>query len=221
MKRLLIILALLFTAHSAFAEDEWPRRFFFSAGFGMFASTGDMNERVLSMKDTSGRTQKIYPPDLGVFASPDFTIGVNVREFTIAFNFQIWSSEQEIYGYPDESVKGNSLYWRASTEFMYNFFWPEDFQVGVGAAYSYTTLTTENTAYIDGEASESEFMGSSIGLIANVKYYILDHLAIVPYIKIYENWFKNVYTEASELCDLDSYMWQTFFFAGVTLQFRF
>ena len=155
MKRLLIILALLFTAHSAFAEGEWPRRFFFSAGFGMFASTGDMNERVLSMTDTTGRTQKIHAPDLGVFASPDFTLGVNVREFTFGFNFQIWNSEQDIYGFPDESVTGNSLYWRISMEFLYNFLWPEDFQIGIGVSYSYTTLTTENTAYIDGEASES------------------------------------------------------------------
>ena len=64
-------------------------------------------------------------------------------------------------------------------------------------------------------------MGSSLGLVANVKYYIFDHLAIVPYVKVYENWFRNVYTEASGLCDLDSYMWQTFFFAGVAVQIRF
>ena len=106
-------------------------------------------------------------------------------------------------------------------EFSYNFFWPEFFQVGIGAAYSYTTITTENTAYIDDEASESELMGSAVGLIANLKYFLMDHIAIVPYIKVYENWFKNVYTEESELCDLDSYMWQTFFFVGVNIQIQF
>ena len=94
-------------------------------------------------------------------------------------------------------------------------------QVGLGGSLSFTTLTTENTAYIGDEASESEFMGSSFGIIANVKYYLYDNLAIVPFAKIYENWFRNVYTEASGLCDLDSYMWQTFFFVGVNVQFQF
>ena len=221
MKRLLIALVLALTASSAFAQDVWPRTFFFSAGFGTFFSTGDMNERVLSLKDTTGRKQKIHSPDLGIFASPDFTFGVNVREFTIDFNFQLSNSEQTINGFDDESEKGESLIWRISMEFFYNIFWPEDFQIGVGASYSYATITTDNTAFIDGEASPSEFMGSSLGLVANVKYFIFGNLAIVPYVRLYENWYRNVYTEASGLCDLDSYMWQTFFFVGAHLQLQF
>ena len=200
MKRFIIILSLLFATVS-FAEDAWPRTFFGSVGMGLYASKGDLNERVLSLKDTSGQKQTIHSPALNIFASPDFTIGVNVREFTIDLNFQIWESEQIINGFPDESVRGNSLYWRGSL--------------------SYTTLTTDNTAYSGDEVSESEFMGSSFGFIANIKYYVHDNIAIVPYAKIYENWFRNVYTEASGLCDLDSYMWQTFFFVGVNLQFQF
>ncbi|MBO6135605.1 MAG: hypothetical protein II850_01740 [Fibrobacter sp.] len=220
MKRFIIILSLLFATVS-FAEDAWPRTFFGSVGMGLYASKGDLNERVLSLKDTSGKKQTIHSPALNIFASPDFTIGVNVREFTIDLNFQIWESEQVINGFPDESVRGNSLYWRISMEFIYNLFWPEFFQVGLGGSLSYTTLTTDNTAYSGDEVSESEFMGSSIGFIANIKYYVHDNIAIVPYAKIYENWFRNVYTEASGLCDLDSYMWQTFFFVGVSVQFQF
>ena len=221
MKKIIIVLVFLLTASTAFAEEEWPRTFFFSSGIGLYATKGDLNQRVLSMTDTSGRKQTIHSPALDIFASPDFTIGVNVREFTIGLNFQIWNSEQVINGFPDESHTGESLIWRISMEVSYNFFWPEFFQVGVGAAYSYTTITTDNTAYIDDEASESELMGSAVGFIANLKYYLTDHFAVVPYIKVYENWFKNVYTEESELCDLDSYMWQTFFFVGVNLQIQF
>lgn len=220
MKRLIVILSLLL-ATASFAEEAWPRTFFASAGMGLYASKGDFNERVLSIKDTTDQKQTIHAPALAIFASPDLSLGVNVREFTFDFNFQIWKSEQIINGFPDESVRGNSLYWRISMEFVYNLFWPEFFQIGLGGSISYTTLTTENTAYIGDEASESEFMGSSFGIIANVKYYLYDNLAVVPFAKIYENWFRNVYTEASGLCDLDSYMWQTFFFVGVNVQFQF
>ena len=220
MKRLIVVLSLLL-ATASFAEDAWPRTFFGSVGMGLYASKGDLNERVLSIEDSSGQKHSIHSPALSIFASPDFTIGVNVREFSFGINFQIWESEQIINGFADESVRGDNLYWRISMEFTYNLFWPEFFQIGLGGSYSYTTLTTENTAYIGDEASESELMGSSIGIHANVKYYLYDNLAIVPYLKIYENWFRNVYTEESGLCDIDSYMWQTFFFVGVNVQFQF
>ena len=220
MKRLIVFLLLLL-ATASLAEDAWPRTFYASAGFGLYASKGDLNERVLTNTDTAGNKQIIHSPALNIFVSPDFTLGVNVREFTFDFNFQIWESEQTINGFPDGSIKGNNLYWRISMEFMYNLFWPEFFQVGLGGAISYTTLTTDNTAYIGDKASESELMGSSFGFIGNIKYYLYDNLAIVPFVKIYENWFRNVYTEASGLCDLDSYMWQTFFFVGVNVQFQF
>ena len=188
---------------------------------GLYASKGDLNERVLTNSDTAGNKQTIHSPALEIFASPDFSLGVNVREFSFGFNFQIWKSEQTINGFENESVKGNNLYWRISMEFTYNLFWPEFFQIGLGGSMSYTTLTTDNTAFTDGVASETELMGSSVGFIADIKYYLFDNLAIVPYAKVYENWFRNVYTEASGLCDLDSYMWQTFFFVGVNIQFQF
>ena len=220
MKRLIVVLSLLLTT-AALAEDAWPRTFFVSGGMGLYASKGDLNERVLTNSDTAGNKQTIHSPALEIFASPDFSLGVNVREFSFGFNFQIWKSEQTINGFENESVKGNNLYWRISMEFTYNLFWPEFFQIGLGGSMSYTTLTTDNTAFTDGVASESELMGSSVGFIADIKYYLFDNLAIVPYAKVYENWFRNVYTEASGLCDLDSYMWQTFFFVGVDVKFQF
>ena len=220
MKHLIFILALFF-ATATFAEEAWPRSFFVSGGIGFVASKGDLNERVLSIKDTTGKKQTIHAPALDLFANSDITVGVNVREFTFGINFQIWESEQVINGFADESVTGDNLYWRISMEFTYNLFWPEFFQIGLGGGYSYTTLTTDNTAYTEDGVAESEFMGSAISLHANIKYYIYDNLAIVPFLKIYENWYRNLYTEESGLCDLDSYMWQTFFFIGVNVQFQF
>lgn len=221
MKRFIIALIFSLMASAAFAEEVWPRTFFFSSGIGLYASKGDLNESVLSMTDTTGRKQTIHSPALNVLASPDFTIGVNAREFTIGLNFQIWNSEQVLNGFEDESHTEKSLIWKISMEFSYNLFWPEFFQIGLGGLYSYATITTDNSAFIDGEASDSELMGSAIGFIANIKYYLFDSFAISPFLKVYENWYRNVYTEESGLCDLDSYMWQTFFFVGVNLQFQF
>ena len=220
MKKLAAILILL-TGISAFADDGWARSYFVSAGFGAVVSRGDFSDRTISITDTAGRKEKVHAPDLGFLASPDFTLGANIGEFTLTFNFQIWESEQELNGFPDESVRESSLLWRSSMEFIYNLFWPEDFQVGLGAALSYSAVTTENSAFIGNDAYDAEFMGSSFGLVANAKYFFTDNIAIVPFVKVYENWFRNVYTKESELCDLDSYMWQTFVLAGLSVQFQF
>ena len=217
MRKLAAILILL-AGISAFADDGWARSYFVSAGFG---SRGDFSDRTITIADTTGRKEKVHAPDLGFLASPDFTLGANIGEFTLSFNFQIWNSEQTLNGFSDDSHKENSLLWRISMEFLYNFFWPEDFQVGLGASLSYAAATTDNSAFIDGNAYDAEFMGSGFGLVANAKYYFTDNLAIVPFVKIYENWYKNVYTKESELCDLESYMWQTFVFAGLSVQFQF
>jgi len=220
MKRLIVLLSLLL-ASASFADEAWPRTFFFSAGMGLHASKGDLNDRILSIKDTSGVKHSVHSPALEILASPDLTLGVNVREFTFGVNLQIWESEQVINGFPDESVKGENLYWRISMEFTYNLFWPDFFQIGLGVNYSYTTLTTDNTVYVDDKVDESELMGSSVGIHANVKYYVTENLAFVPYLKIYETWYRNVYYEEAGLCDLDSYMWQTFFFVGLNAQLQF
>ena len=140
MKKLAAILILL-TGISAFADDGWARSYFVSAGFGAVVSRGDFSDRTISITDTAGRKEKVHAPDLGFLASPDFTLGANIGEFTLTFSFQIWESEQELNGFTDESVKESSLLWRISMEFIYNLFWPEDFQVGLGAALSYSAVT--------------------------------------------------------------------------------
>lgn len=221
MKKIALALLIALAAVTAHAEEAWPRSYFASLGIGAFASNGDFNERTLSMTDTAGNKQVIHAPALEIFASPQITIGANIREFSVGLNFQFFKSEQTLNGFPDESTKGESVIWRISMEFTYNLFWPEFFQVGLGGSFSYSTVATDNSAFIGNEASEASFMGSAIGGIANVKYFITEKIAMVPYIKVYENWFRNVYTAESELCDLKSYMWQTFVFVGLDVQIQF
>ena len=57
--------------------------------------------------------------------------------------------------------------------------------------------------------------------IANIHYYITDHLSMVPALKFYENWFKNVHCSRIDNNDLDPYLWQTFVLATVSIQYQF
>lgn len=220
MKKFLLLSILLFTvtAASAYEENYWPRSYFVRAGMGITATTGDLNERPVSVKDTSGNKFKTYPPDMSLMGDPEFLLGVNIREFSLAVAFQYWKQQEELVKIPAEE---DTRFWRLGFEFYYNFLWPDYFQIGLGAGFSYTSITTENSAIHDEKLRNTQFMGSALGLFANVQYYFTNEIAIIPAVKLYENWFKNIYTKDSENRELDPFLWQTFISASISLQYQF
>lgn len=81
MKKLVLLFFIIFavTTASAYEENYWPRSYFVRAGMGITATTGDLNERPVSVKDTSGNKFKTYPPDMSLMGDPEFLLGVNIR----------------------------------------------------------------------------------------------------------------------------------------------
>ena len=220
MKKILLffILTIAVTTASAYEENYWPRSYFVRAGMGVTVTTGDLNERPVSVKDTSGKKFKTYPPDMSLIGDPELLLGVNIREFTLAVAFQYWKQEEELVKL---STEEETRFWRLGFEFYYNFFWPDYFQIGLGAGFSYASVTTENNAIHGEDLRNTQLMGSAFGFMANVQYYITNEIAIIPAVKIYENWFKNAYTKDSENYELDPFLWQTFVSASISLQFQF
>lgn len=223
MKKLKIIALLIcLLAGLTFAEDYyWPRSYYVSAGFGAIVSKGDFNERAITGKDTAGVEGKIHPPALEFFASPDLMLGVNLGAFSFGLGLQYWKSEQVLADFLDDSYKQDTRIWRASLEVTYNLFYPDFFQIGLGLGYSYSSVKSNNAALFQDGIYDAEFMGSAVALITNLHYYITDNLAMVPSIKIYENWFKNVHCSRVDNNDLDPYLWQTFILAAVSVQYQF
>lgn len=219
--KLLFLIVGLCTA-SVFADEYyWPRSYFFSAGFGAQVSKGDFNEKAISGKDSAGVKGYIHPPALEFLPTPDFALGVNIGAFSLALDFQYWTSTQTLAGFPDESYEQDTRIWRAGFEFTYNLFYPEFFQIGLGAGFSYTSVKSEDAALFQDDVYDAEFMGSAVAFIANIHYYITENIAMVPSIKVYENWFKNVHCSRIDNNDLDPYLWQTFILAAVSIQYQF
>ena len=148
-------------------------------------------------------------------------LGVNLGAFSLGLGFQYWNSEQVIAGFPDESYKQDTRIWRLDLEVTYNLFYPDFFQVGLGVGYAYNSVKSDNSAIFDDKAYNVEFMGSAVAFIANIHYYITDNIAMVPALKIYESWFKNVHCSRIENNDLDPYLWQTFILSTVSIQYQF
>lgn len=219
--RFAVLLLCLLSGFSLADEYYWPRTYFFSAGFGAQVSKGDFNEKAVSGKDSAGVKGYIHPPALEFVATPDFAIGVNIGAFSLALNFQYWTAEQTLAGFPDESYKQDTRIWRAGFEFTYNLFYPDFFQIGLGAGYSYSSVKSKNAALFGSDVYDAEFMGSAVAFIANIHYYITENVAMVPAIKVYENWFRNVHCSRVDNNDLDPYLWQTFVLASVSIQYQF
>ena len=83
MKKILLAIALLCSSIFAQPEDGdftyWPRSYFASIGFGVIANRGDFFERSLKVEE-DGITETINLPITKVLMSPDYTLGVNIRE---------------------------------------------------------------------------------------------------------------------------------------------
>ena len=221
MKFKLIALLICLLTGLTFAEEYyWPKSYYVQAGFGTMFSNGDLNERGIKGADSASVKGKIYPPDYGFFLTPDFALGVNLGAFSIGINFQYWSSEQSLTDYPGKSEQDTRI-WRAGLEVTYNIFYPEDFQIGLGAGYSYSSVKAKNAALFGDDVYNAEFMGSAVAFLANIHYYFTDNIAIVPAVKVYENWFKNVHCKRIDNNDLDPYLWQTFVLTSVSVQYQF
>jgi len=223
MKKLILALAILCSAVFAQPDDSYflPRSYFGGAGFSLIATRGDFSERSIKVKDEDGVFETINFPSTKFLLSPEYIVGVNISEFSLAATFQYWSMNGDIRGLPPEKTKQDLKYWRFGVEFTYNFFYPEFFQVGLGLGYSFSTMSITDNATSTRGYADSELMGSAIALVGNVRYYITEHICLSPTLRIYENWYKRAYTKKSGTTDLDSYVWQTFIAISLNILFQF
>ena len=227
MKKLLAALLLLsFFSVNVFADEDegyWPRSYFAGLGFGVVATRGDIGENTVSGKTEDGDKETVHLPSMNIFILPDVILGVNIGQFSLSANYNYWYFTDNLGGFPD-SVEEQIRIWRFGVEFVYNFFWPEFFQPGVGIGYAYTSIKTENSVYPDDDSKDktaSELMGSSLALILDIRYYLTEHLILQPSLKVYESWFSNINTENAGTNELKHKIWQTFALVELAFIYQF
>lgn len=228
MKKLLAALLLLsFFSVNVFADEDegyWPRSYFAGLGFGVVATRGDIGENTVSGKTEDGDKETVHLPSMNIFILPDVILGVNIGQFSLSANYNYWYFTDNLGGFPDNSVEEQIRIWRFGVEFVYNFFWPEFFQPGVGIGYAYTSIKTENSVYPDDDSKDktaSELMGSSLALILDIRYYLTEHLILQPSLKVYEAWFSNINTENAGTNELRHKIWQTFALVELAFIYQF
>lgn len=221
-----ILLCAILTLQS-FAQDEegfWPRSYFIGAGFAAVATRGDVNEYNITTKTEKGEKEIVHNPELNFLVWPDFFIGVDIGQFSLSGNFNYWYFTDNLIGFGENEVDVRTRIWRFGIEFIYNFFWPDFFQPGLGIGYSYTSVyTNDNVFPIDEtkERSDSELMGSSISLIMDIRYFLTDNIVLLPSLKFYETWFANLYTENGGTNSLKHKKWQTFVIMEISVVYHF
>lgn len=203
----------------------WPRSYFASFGFNVIANRGDLFTRSLKIQDKDNLTETISFPNTKILVSPDYSIGVNIREFSFALSFQYWSMTGKVPALPEDMQDQKLRFWRFGFEGTYNFFYPEFFQVGVGLGYSFSKFKTNNNATSVKGLYHSELMGSAIALVTNIRYYITDNFCLSPSLRIYENWYKSINTQNSGTVDFHdndiSYFWQTYIAITISAMVQF
>ena len=235
MKKFILAIALLCGAVFAQPTEsdfaQWPRSYYGSIGFGIMATRGDLHDRQMKITDKDGYTETVNLPTNKILLTPDYNLGVNIREFSIGLSFQYWSTTGSIKDWPEDINEQDMSYWRFGLEATYNFFYPEPFQVGLGLGYSFSSLSIEKNVTSTKGFFDSSLKGSAIAIIANMRYYITDFFALCPALRIYENWYKSVNTDNSGTIefnstnngvkDHNSYFWQTYIAITINAMFQF
>lgn len=216
LNRLLVFL-LVFVAMGFSANQK----FFVQLGYGLMASKGDFNDRALVVKDKDDNKGNLHPATLKILGTPDLTLGMNIRNYTLDLDFQYSSADQKLSGYIDQELEENTTLWRIGAEFTYNIYWPEFFQIGVGGGLSFAGVSTDDNLFFGAKTYDTDFWGMGIGAIADMRYSLTDHVSIVSALKVYENVFWSL--DASPLDDdqLEDSLWQTFILITVTVRYQF
>ena len=222
MKKFLLALVLLCSAVFAQVDDwdnyQWPRSYFASAGFSVIATRGDFFRGNLTLKNE----ETINMPTSKILVSPDYMLGVNIREFTLTAAFQYWSMNGSVDENPEDMREQHMRYWRFGIEFTYNFFYPDFFQAGLGLGYSFSSIKTKNSVFDEkGKYSDAELMGSGVALVGTMKYMITEHFGLRPILRINETWYKAVNTKAGGTQDLSDYIWETYITISVNALVQF
>ncbi|SHK41102.1 MULTISPECIES: outer membrane beta-barrel protein [unclassified Fibrobacter] len=222
MKKFLLAIAFLAGIVWAQPSDsdfaQWERSYYASLGFNVIANRGGLHHRHITIQDEDNYTETVNMPTAKILLSPDYNIGVNIREFTLALSFQYWTEETAIKDLPKEQ---DMRYMRIGAEFTYNFFYPERFQVGVGLGYSYTNLKIEkNTTSVKG-FFDTNFMGSGVAIVTNMRYYLTENFGLMPSLRVFETWYKAVNTKNSGTVDIKNYIWQTYIAVSINAMVQF
>lgn len=226
MKKILLAVVLLCTTIFAQPTDsdlaQWPRSYFATIGFSVIANRGDFFDRTLKVKGDDDIIETVNLPQTKVLMSPEYSIGVNIREFTLAATFQYWSMNVAINGLPNNISEQKMRFWRLGADFTYNFFFPEFFQVSLGLGYSFSSLNIKDNAISTEKGlNDSDLMGSAIAIISGVRYYITDYFCLNPTLRIYETWYKAVNTKNAGTQDLKKYIWQTYMSISISAMVQF
>jgi hypothetical protein len=218
------LLALAFLCGTIFAQPSdsdfsyWPRSYYASIGFNVIANRGGLHHRHITMLDNDDYEETVNMPTSKILLSPDYNIGVNIREFTLALSFQYWTEQTAIKDLPQEQ---DMHYLRIGAEFTYNFFYPENFQVGVGLGYSYSNLKIEKNTTSRRGFFDTSLMGSGLAIVTNMRYYITENFGLMPSLRVYETWYKAVHTKNSGTVDLKNYIWQTYIAVSINAMVQF
>jgi hypothetical protein len=109
MKKLIAVFLFLsfFTANAFAYEDEgyWPRSYYAGLGFSAVATRGDIGNYTLNTKTEDGEKETVHLPSTNLFVSPDFILGVNIAQFSLALNYNYWYFTDNLAGFPETTSK--------------------------------------------------------------------------------------------------------------------
>lgn len=194
----------------------WHRSYFAALGIDAMFSSGDLDGfgKFEAEGDDGSADETVYVPYMGSFPLPVAELGVNINQHTISVSFGMWQPSINFGKETDDYEDVDANYWRFAAEYRYFFFWPEDFEVGPGLAYSFSRFAVHDAAFGEnrnGEyQSEAVYAGNAFAASANLRYK-LKPFGIDVAFRYRGMFFRSVTTDEGGYSDLSKTLWQNVF----------
>jgi hypothetical protein len=203
MKPLVFIFLLSALLHAGF-EDEWIRKHVISVGVDFAVTKGDL-DGISKIKSENSVPESVILPEVPFFMVYTIDLRALANATSIALNFGI--------GFPSYEHKlqngDDGRYWRFGIEYQYHFFWPEDFRLGAGLGYGFSSMRFSKASIGEEKKwSYANFTGNGPNAVVSAQYYFTENFAAEGAIRYRLLYFNKVATDLNDVSRLSDAVWQ-------------
>lgn len=215
-----------FAAFAAAQEYHVTRTHYIALGLDATFNTGDFDGKGTYKIDSDKDPETVYNPYLGTFFVPSIELGANLNQHTVSLVFGMWKPKTNYGKNTDEYTENTANFWRISIAYRYNFFWPENFQIGPGIDYTFARLSVNKSAfgkdkYGDETRGGTVHSGNGFTPSINIRYFFGSGLGMDAAIRYRLMYYRYVTTPANGFCNLDNANWEHTAEIGIKLFYQF
>ncbi|MDR2581586.1 MAG: hypothetical protein LBC85_11425 [Fibromonadaceae bacterium] len=149
-------------------EAELVKKYAFAVGVDFAITKGDFDGKtIIHSSEKAPEKESVILPKVPFFLVYAFDARALANASVMAFNFGLGFPS-----YEHNLQSGDARYFRLGLEYQYHFFWPEDFRVGAGLGYTFSSMRFPKASFAEEDSKNyANFTGNGPHAVFSANYY--------------------------------------------------